>query len=160
MFNTIGETLPAMMLTRQAAGLAKGRSRQAMRHAGEAAAEALAAMVQPFAGPVFEQHRQAGRPIVLATTTPYDLVKPLADRLGLDDVVATKYGVNADGTYDGSVAGTLRLGHRASWTPSASGRPITASISRRATPTPTASTTRRCSTPSARRSSSTPTHGW
>ena len=104
-FNTIGETLPAMMLTRQAAGLAKGRSRQAMRQAGEAAAEALAGMIQPFAGPVFEQHRQAGRPIVLATTTPYDLVKPLADRLGLDDVVATRYGVNADGTYDGSVAG-------------------------------------------------------
>ena len=106
-FNTIGETLPAMMLTRQAAGFAKGRSRQAMRDAGEAAAEPLAAMVQPFAGPVFEQHRQAGRPIVLATTTPYDLVKPLADRLGLDDVVATKYGVNADGTYDGTVAGNF-----------------------------------------------------
>ena len=42
---------------------------------------------------------------MLATTTPYDLVKPLADRLGLDDVVATKYGVNADGTYDGTVVG-------------------------------------------------------
>ena len=62
-------------------------------------------MVQPFAGPIFEQHRAAGRPIVLATTTPYDLVKPLADRLGLDDVVATRYGVNDDGTYDGTLVG-------------------------------------------------------
>ena len=62
-------------------------------------------MVQPFAGPIFAQHRAAGRPIVLATTTPYDLVKPLADRLGLDDVIATRYGVNADGTYDGTLAG-------------------------------------------------------
>ena len=51
-------------------------------------------------------HRDAGRPIVLATTTPYDLVKPFADRLGLDDVVATRYGVDADGdTYDGTLAG-------------------------------------------------------
>ena len=41
----------------------------------------------------------------MATTTPYDLVKPLADRLGLDDVVATRYGVNADGTYDGTLDG-------------------------------------------------------
>jgi putative phosphoserine phosphatase / 1-acylglycerol-3-phosphate O-acyltransferase len=32
-------------------------------------------------------------------------VKPLADLLGLDDVVATRYGVNADGSYDGSIAG-------------------------------------------------------
>ena len=62
-------------------------------------------MVQPFAGPLFEEHRAAGRPVVLATTTPYDLVKPLADRLGLDDVVATRYGVNADGTYDGTLVG-------------------------------------------------------
>ena len=62
-------------------------------------------MVQPFARPLFDEHREAGRPIVLATTTPYDLVKPLADRLGLDDVVATRYGVNADGTYDGTVDG-------------------------------------------------------
>ena len=42
---------------------------------------------------------------MLATTTPYDLVKPLADRLGLDDVVATRYGVDADGTYDGTLVG-------------------------------------------------------
>ena len=32
---------------------------------------------------------------MLATTTPYDLVKPFADRLGLDDVVATRYGRRA-----------------------------------------------------------------
>ncbi|MGI9052762.1 MAG: HAD-IB family hydrolase [Ilumatobacteraceae bacterium] len=105
LFSAIGETLPSMALARQAASMSKGRSRKAMRAAGEAAADGLAAMVQPFAGPIFEQHRQEGRAIVLATTTPYDLVKPFADRLGLDDVVATKYGVNADDTYDGTVAG-------------------------------------------------------
>ena len=59
LFNRIGETLPSMVLARQAATLAKGRSRAAMVAAGEAAADGLAAMVQPFAGPLFES---TGRP--------------------------------------------------------------------------------------------------
>ena len=46
---------------------------------------------------------------MLATTTPYDLVQPFADLLGLDDVIATRYGVNADGTYDGTIVGTVRV---------------------------------------------------
>ena len=83
----------------------KGRSRAAVQAAAESVAERLASMVQPFAESVFARHRAAGRPLVLATTTPYDLVKPFADLLGLDDVVATRYGVNADGTYDGTLAG-------------------------------------------------------
>lgn len=105
LFNRIGETLPSMALARQAANLAKGRARSTMEAAGEAAAAGLAAMVQPFAEPLFEMHRDAGRPIVLATTTPYDLVRPLAELLGLDDVVATRYGVDAEGKFDGSLDG-------------------------------------------------------
>ena len=94
-----------MMLARQAANLAKGRSRQSVRAAAEAAADVLVGMIQPFAGPVIEQHKAAGRRLVMATTTPVDLVRPLAERLGFDDVVATTYGVNADGTYDGTIVG-------------------------------------------------------
>jgi putative phosphoserine phosphatase/1-acylglycerol-3-phosphate O-acyltransferase len=105
LFNAVGETLPSMALARQAATLAKGRPRAAVQRAAEQAAASLAAMVQPLAAPLFAEHRAAGRPVVLATTTPYDLVKPLADLLGLDDVVATRYGVNADGTYDGTIVG-------------------------------------------------------
>jgi putative phosphoserine phosphatase / 1-acylglycerol-3-phosphate O-acyltransferase len=105
LFNTVGETLPSMALARQAVTLAKGRPRAMVQKAASGAASALAEMVQPLAAPLFEEHRAAGRPIVLATTTPYDLVKPLADLLGLDDVVATRYGVNADGTYDGTLDG-------------------------------------------------------
>jgi putative phosphoserine phosphatase/1-acylglycerol-3-phosphate O-acyltransferase len=105
LFNTVGETLPGIALARQAATLARGRSRAAVQAAATDAAEILVGMIQPFASGLFEEHRRAGRPLVLATTTPYDLVKPLADALGFDDVVATRYGVNADGTYDGTVAG-------------------------------------------------------
>ncbi|MEZ5297384.1 MAG: HAD-IB family hydrolase [Ilumatobacteraceae bacterium] len=106
LFNTIGETLPSMALARQAVTFAKGRSRRSVQEAAESVAHQLVAMVQPFAAGVFAQHRDAGRPIVLATTTPYDLVKPFADLLGLDDVIATRYGVGPDGdTYDGTLAG-------------------------------------------------------
>ncbi len=105
LFNTVGETLPSMALARQGAALAKGKSRAAIQRAAAQAGPELVAMVQPLAAGLFAEHRAAGRPIVLATTTPFDLVKPLADLLGLDDVVATRYGVNADGTYDGTITG-------------------------------------------------------
>ena len=106
LFNTVGETLPSMALARQAVGFAKGRSRASVLAAADSVAERLVAMVQPFAHAVFAMHREAGRPVVLATTTPFDLVKPFADRLGLDDVIATRYGVLDDGdTYDGTLAG-------------------------------------------------------
>ncbi len=106
LFNTVGETLPSMALARQAVTFAKGRSRTSVLAAAETAADRLVAMVQPFALNVFEMHRQEGRPVVLATTTPYDLVKPFADRLGLDAVIATRYGVGDDGdTYDGTLTG-------------------------------------------------------
>ncbi|MEL6982974.1 MAG: HAD-IB family hydrolase, partial [Actinomycetota bacterium] len=38
-----------------------------------------------------EDHRQAGRKLVLATTTPHDLIEPFAARLGFDAVLATRY---------------------------------------------------------------------
>ena len=105
LFNLIGETLPSMALARQAVRLAAGRDQAAVRRVADSVAEELVGMVQPFAAQIFEMHRAAGRPLVLATTTPYDLVKPFADLLGLDDVVATRYAVRADGTYDGTLAG-------------------------------------------------------
>lgn len=104
-FNAVGETLPSMALARQAAVLARGRSRAAVQAAAESVADRLVALVQPYAARLLAEHRGAGRPIVLATTTPYDLVRPFADALGLDDVVATRFGVNSDGTYDGTIAG-------------------------------------------------------
>ena len=105
LFNTIGETLPAMALARQGASLAKGRSRRAVQQAAASVAQRLVDLVQPYALTAIAEHRAAGRPVVLATTSPYDLVKPFADLLGLDDVVATRYGEAADGTYDGSIDG-------------------------------------------------------
>src|ERR671911_462976 len=109
-FDLVGETRASMMLTRQAARFAKGWSRDRVRAAGEMAAEQLAGAVQPFARPVIDDHRTAGRPLVLATTTPDDMIRPLADRLGFDDLVATRYGVDGDGRYDGTIDGEFVWG--------------------------------------------------
>ncbi len=110
LFDLVGETRASMMLTRQAARFAKGWRRDQVRAAGETAADELAAAVQPFAHPIIDEHRAAGRPLVLATTTPDDMIRPLAERLGFDDVVATRYGLDAEGRYDGTIAGEFVWG--------------------------------------------------
>ncbi|MGA0878291.1 MAG: HAD-IB family hydrolase [Ilumatobacteraceae bacterium] len=104
-FNRIGETLPSMFLARQAATLAKGQERAAVRKVARAVAPTLRDMIPPFAHAVIDEHRKAGRFLVIATTTPRDLVKPLADLLGFDDVVGTRYGVDEDGRYNGRIDG-------------------------------------------------------
>jgi putative phosphoserine phosphatase/1-acylglycerol-3-phosphate O-acyltransferase len=110
LFGLIGETRPAMVLTRQAARLAQGWVRAAVQEAGQVAAERLAATIQPFAAAVLDQHRRSGHRLVMATTTPVDMVRPLADRLGFDDVIATRYGTDGDGRYDGTIAGEFVWG--------------------------------------------------
>lgn len=105
LFNLIGETRPSMLLARQGARVSKGQVRDDVRRAGELAAEILVPMVEPYALPIIEGHRAAGRPVVLATTSPYDMVKPFADALGLDDAIATTYGVDDEGRYNGQIDG-------------------------------------------------------
>jgi putative phosphoserine phosphatase/1-acylglycerol-3-phosphate O-acyltransferase len=109
-YDLFGENRPSMEVTRRAVRFASGWVQASVQDAGKQAAEALAAMVQPFAGPIFEEHRAAGRALVLATTTPYDLIKPLADVLGFDDVIATRYATAPDGTYDGTFDGEFVWG--------------------------------------------------
>jgi putative phosphoserine phosphatase/1-acylglycerol-3-phosphate O-acyltransferase len=108
-FDVVGESRPTMQLARQAARFSQGWAREQAMEAGRIAADTLTDAVQPFAAPIIEEHRAAGRSVVLATTTPYDLIKPLADALGLDDVVATRYGVR-DGKYDGTINGEFVWG--------------------------------------------------
>jgi putative phosphoserine phosphatase/1-acylglycerol-3-phosphate O-acyltransferase len=109
-FDLVGETRPSMILTRRAARFAKGWDRAQVQAAGEKAADELAGAVQPFAHAVIDDHRSARRPLVLATTTPEDMIRPLAERLGFDDVVATRYGVDGEGRYDGTIAGEFVWG--------------------------------------------------
>lgn len=105
LFNVMGETRPSMMLAKQGARFSGGQVRAKVQEAGEICADLLVPMVEPYALPIIEEHKAAGRPVVLATTSPYDMVKPFADALGLDDAVATRYGVGPDGRYDGTIDG-------------------------------------------------------
>ncbi len=109
-FELVGETRVAMEATRRAARMTAGWSRSAAQRAGELAADLLVPLVQPFARPLIEHHHAAGRRVVLATTTPYDVVGPLARALGMDDVVATRYGERDDGCYDGTIVGPFVWG--------------------------------------------------
>ena len=105
-FNLFGETLPSIYLSKQGARAAKGWSVEAVKEAAQDVASTLVDQVEPFALQTIEEHRLAGRHVVLATTTPYDLVKPFADLMGFDAVLATKYRIDADGQhYDGTIDG-------------------------------------------------------
>jgi putative phosphoserine phosphatase/1-acylglycerol-3-phosphate O-acyltransferase len=109
-FDVVGETIPAMLLTRQAARAAKGWEQAAVQGAAKDAAADLIDRVLPYARLLISRHRADGRPVVMATTTPVDLVTPLAELLELDDVIATRYGLAPDGRYDGTIDGEFVWG--------------------------------------------------
>ena len=104
-FETFGENLPSMVLGRQAVVAMRGHSRAQVRDAALAAAPDLVAMVQPYAQQVIDSHRAEGRSVVLATTTPRDLIEPFAKLMGFDAVIATTYDVDAEGNYTGELVG-------------------------------------------------------
>ena len=104
-FETFGENLPSMVLGRQAVIAMRGHSREEVRAASRTAAPDILAMVQPYAKQVIDGHRAEGRKVVLATTTPRDLIEPFAELMGFDDLIATTYAVDADGCYTGELDG-------------------------------------------------------
>lgn len=108
-FDLIGETWPSMIVSRQGARLARGWPVEKVVAAAEEAAPRLYDAVLPYARRLIDEHRAQGRQLVMATTTPRELVEPLAERLGFDDVVATTYG-RVEGRYDGTIDGEFVWG--------------------------------------------------
>lgn len=113
LYELIGETAGAMGLSRQAVGLTAGWDEVAVADAGRIAATRLLGSVAPFLRVELEAHRRAGRGLVLATTSPDELARPLAASLGFDDVIATRYG-RVDGRLDGTIDGPFVWGE-AKW---------------------------------------------
>jgi putative phosphoserine phosphatase / 1-acylglycerol-3-phosphate O-acyltransferase len=103
-YNRFGESVPSIGLARAAARYMRGRPVDATRHAGKRAVAGLVELVQPWALEALQAHRAEGLAIVLATTSPMDLVAPLAEALGFDDVIATRY-AESDGSYTGRLEG-------------------------------------------------------
>ena len=105
-YERAGESWIQMQFARLAAPASRGWSVEAVEAAAAAAAEELDTRIQPYARHLFEEHRAAGRRLVLASTTPEPLLAPLARRLGLDDVVGTRWAMDGDryaGTTDGGL---------------------------------------------------------
>lgn len=68
--------------------------------------ETLDELIHPYiyaeAGQLIEQHRAAGRDVVLVSASGEEIVRPIGEMLGVDDVIATRMAV-ADGRYTGEV---------------------------------------------------------
>ena len=103
-YERFGENLLTMGLARAAALAARGWSVAKVDAAAEVAAERLQDRVAPYARPLIEQHRREGVRTVLTTTSPEHLVRPFAERLGFDDLIATRYSIK-DGSYTGGLDG-------------------------------------------------------
>ena len=104
-FETFGENLPSMVLGRQAVLAMRGHARAEVRAAAERAVDELVGLLQPYVRGTFDEHRASGRKLVLATTTPRDLIEPFAHAVGFDDVIATTYETDAEGRYTGQLEG-------------------------------------------------------
>jgi putative phosphoserine phosphatase / 1-acylglycerol-3-phosphate O-acyltransferase len=115
----LGENLLSMGLVRAAARVAKGWRQDQVQAAGLRAVEDLTALVAPFAPQYLEAFRADGHRLVLATTTPVDMVAPFARALGFDAVIATAYetrdGRYTGRLYEGFVWGTGKLKAVRTW---------------------------------------------
>lgn len=108
-YRLLGETALTASTARLAARATAGWSVELVRQAAEAAADELMEMIQPYATGLIEEHREAGRLLAMATTSPAPLVTPFAERLGMDAVVATQWDIR-DGEYTGQLDGTVVWG--------------------------------------------------
>jgi len=118
-YEQFGENWLMMQPARLASRAGAGWSVDAVADAMEGAAEELAGLLLPYAATVIEEHRDAGRLLVMATTSPLPFIKPFADRLGFDGAVATKWERDGDvftGRMDGEfVWGRTKADAVADW---------------------------------------------
>ena len=109
LYELFGENPLGMALARAAALAVGGWPVERLSEVGRAAAGQLVGRVAAYAPALLDEHRQAGHLLVLATTTPEALVRPFADQLGIDEVVATRY-ASADGAFTGRLEGRFVWG--------------------------------------------------
>jgi putative phosphoserine phosphatase/1-acylglycerol-3-phosphate O-acyltransferase len=108
-YEEVGESRLAMVPAKLSVRGTKGWNVAAVKKAATQATQKLLGDIQPFAAGIFEQHRADGHKLVLATTSPEAFVRPLADALGFDDVICTKW-KSANGEYLGEIDGPFVWG--------------------------------------------------
>ncbi len=108
-YERFGENWLMMQPAKLAGRAAAGWSVAEVEVACARAAEEVVANLAPFARLVIDGHRDDGQLLVLATTSPEPFVQPIADLLGFDAVVSTKWR-SADGTFTGELDGEFLWG--------------------------------------------------
>ncbi len=53
---------------------------------------------------LIDEHKAHGRKVVIVSSSPYEVVQPLARYLGVDDAIATRAKLDADGNYTGELS--------------------------------------------------------
>ncbi len=108
-YDQFGENWLMMQPAKLASRASAGWDVATVEEACTAASAELVDMLQPFANQIFDEHRAAGVKLVLATTSPEPFVRPLADALGFDDVVCTRW-ESVDGAFTGEMDGPFVWG--------------------------------------------------
>jgi HAD superfamily hydrolase (TIGR01490 family) len=76
-------------------------------HVSRIVAETLEEVIEPIvfdeALDLIEEHRAAGRRVYIISASPEEIVVPLARYLEVDEAIATRAGIDADGRYTGEV---------------------------------------------------------
>jgi HAD superfamily hydrolase (TIGR01490 family) len=84
--------------------LTKGWNQQ---HIADIVRETLDEVISPIvfaeALELFYQHHAAGRRVVIISSAPFEVVGPLGEFLGADEVIATKAAVDDEGDYTGEL---------------------------------------------------------
>lgn len=103
-YKVIGETWIGMQLTRRSLSRIAGWSRQDLREAAARSVDKLDAAVYEEARTLIARHKAQGHLVCIATSTGRDIVEPLADRLGVDRLLATDY-EESEGLFTGNLIG-------------------------------------------------------
>ncbi len=65
--------------------------------------EVLTPIIYAEALELIEEHKRAGRKTVIISSSPIETVAPLGEHLGVDDVIATRARLDAEGRYTGEL---------------------------------------------------------
>ena len=87
-------------LTALTAGWDRRRIQQLV---AETVDEVVAPLVYAEALAIIDEHQRAGRRVVMISSSPEEVVKPLGRYLGIDEVIGTRSEVDAEGRYTGKL---------------------------------------------------------
>ncbi|MDH3607144.1 MAG: HAD-IB family hydrolase [Acidimicrobiia bacterium] len=78
-------------------------SRQLKEIVAETLEDVVAPLVYAEALFLIDEHHREGRKVIIVSSSPTEIVEPLAHYLGVDDVIATRAGVDERGLYTGEL---------------------------------------------------------